>query len=106
MAAQLPDRIAGPLLVTPCARYVVDTPWDVATPLDARRGEPGKGQGAGLGSPELAHSSHRHLTTAKRREPRSSRALLEGVVRQAWRRLQDRTNTHAADLRRGSGADR
>jgi pimeloyl-ACP methyl ester carboxylesterase len=39
-ATQFPRRLAGLLLITPPAGYVVDEPSDAATLIDTRRGEP------------------------------------------------------------------
>lgn len=40
-AAQFPDRLAGLLLITPPAAYLVDVPSDAEALTTARRGEPG-----------------------------------------------------------------
>lgn len=39
-AVQFPHRLAGMVLVTPPATYLVDVPSDAAEPIDKRRGEP------------------------------------------------------------------
>lgn len=39
-AAQFPARLAGLLLITPPAAYLVDVPSDAETLISARRGEP------------------------------------------------------------------